>query len=156
MSDKWLLTRTQNPEQATPILGLCHGVFTDRFILRYILEHFFTRKLKVHSLKEPRIRSLRYKNGKQYVIGKNIIFRSVSYWWLVCETQKIFQICFKIVLKIINWSVETPWHEYKKFFALGYRLTLAPKVNEHRKWACDTFNPDRRSKNISAKVFSVL
>ena len=29
------------PERATPMLGICHGVFTDRLILRYILEHFF-------------------------------------------------------------------------------------------------------------------
>ena len=26
-----------NPERATPILGLCHGVFTDRFSFRHIL-----------------------------------------------------------------------------------------------------------------------
>ena len=33
-----------DPERATPILGLCHGVFTDRFIFRHILGHFFPRK----------------------------------------------------------------------------------------------------------------
>ena len=33
-----------NPERATPILGLCHGVFTDQFIFRHILGHFFPRK----------------------------------------------------------------------------------------------------------------
>ena len=26
-----------NPERTTPILGLCHGVYTDRFIFRHIL-----------------------------------------------------------------------------------------------------------------------
>ena len=29
-----------NPEQATPILGLCHGVFTDQYICRHVLGHF--------------------------------------------------------------------------------------------------------------------
>ena len=28
------------PEGAVPILGLCHGVFTDQFIFRHILGHF--------------------------------------------------------------------------------------------------------------------
>ena len=27
-------------QELNPILGLCHGVFTDRYILKYILEHF--------------------------------------------------------------------------------------------------------------------
>ena len=29
-----------NPERTTPILGLCHGVYTDRFIFRHILGTF--------------------------------------------------------------------------------------------------------------------
>ena len=33
-----------NPEWATPILGLCHRIFTDQFIFRHILGHFFPRK----------------------------------------------------------------------------------------------------------------
>ena len=33
-----------NPEWATPVLGLCHRIFTDQFIFRHILEHFFPRK----------------------------------------------------------------------------------------------------------------
>ena len=33
-----------NPEWATPILGLCHGVFTDQFIIRHVLGHFFPVK----------------------------------------------------------------------------------------------------------------
>ena len=37
-----------NPERATPTLGLCHGVFTDRFIFRHILGQFFTRKWNIH------------------------------------------------------------------------------------------------------------
>ena len=37
-----------NPERATPKLGLCHGVFTDLFIFRHILGQFFTRKWNIH------------------------------------------------------------------------------------------------------------
>ena len=33
-----------NPEWATPIVGLCHGGFTDQFIFRHILGHFFPWK----------------------------------------------------------------------------------------------------------------
>ena len=29
-----------NPEQATPMLDLCHGVFTDQFIFTHIVGHF--------------------------------------------------------------------------------------------------------------------
>ena len=42
-----LQTGAHNPERATPILGLCHSVFTDRFIFRHILEHFFLQKWKL-------------------------------------------------------------------------------------------------------------
>ena len=31
-------------ERATPVLGLCHGVFTDQFIFNRILGHFFPEK----------------------------------------------------------------------------------------------------------------
>ena len=41
-------TAAHNPERATPTLGLCHGVFTDRFIFRHILGQFFTRKWNIH------------------------------------------------------------------------------------------------------------
>ena len=36
----WFMPGAHNPERATPILGLCHGVFTDRFIFRHILGQF--------------------------------------------------------------------------------------------------------------------
>ena len=36
-------------EQATRILGLYHGVFTERFIFWYILEHFLPRKWTLRS-----------------------------------------------------------------------------------------------------------
>ena len=52
MSPQWLsgrasglvATGAHNPDRATPVLGLCHGVFTDQFIFRHILGHFFKRK----------------------------------------------------------------------------------------------------------------
>ena len=47
------------PERANPILGLCHGVFTDQFIFRYILEYFFRRKQNLHHVYE-RIRIIWY------------------------------------------------------------------------------------------------
>ena len=34
------LSGAHNPDRATPILGLCHGVLTDQFIFRHILGHF--------------------------------------------------------------------------------------------------------------------
>ena len=45
------------------MLGLCHGVFTDRFILRHILELFFPQKWNLRSLYEG-IQSVRYQKGK--------------------------------------------------------------------------------------------
>ena len=40
----YLQPGAHNPERATPIQGLCHGVFTDQFIFRHILGHFLQRK----------------------------------------------------------------------------------------------------------------
>ena len=48
-----------NPERASPLLGLCHGLFTDEFIFRYILEPFYPRKCKLRSVPE-RIINVRY------------------------------------------------------------------------------------------------
>ena len=45
------------------MLGLYHGVFTDRFILRHILELFFPQKWNLRSLYEG-IQSVRYQKGK--------------------------------------------------------------------------------------------
>jgi len=39
------LAGAHNLERTTPILGLSHGVFTDGFIFRYILQQFFSWKL---------------------------------------------------------------------------------------------------------------
>ena len=43
-----LKSEAHNPERATPMLRLCHGVFTDQFIFRHILGHFFPQKLNLH------------------------------------------------------------------------------------------------------------
>ena len=42
---KWIKrpAGAHKPEREIPILGLCHGVFTDLFIFRHILGHFFPR-----------------------------------------------------------------------------------------------------------------
>ena len=39
-----MMTGAHNAERATPTLDLCHGVFTDQFIFRRILGHFFSQK----------------------------------------------------------------------------------------------------------------
>ena len=44
--------RAHNPEIASPILLLCHGVFTDQFILRHTVVHFFARKWNLRSVYE--------------------------------------------------------------------------------------------------------
>ena len=58
-----------NRERATPILSLCHVVFTDRFIFRHILEHFFPQKWKLRAVHEC-TRSIGYGNGKLKPIKK--------------------------------------------------------------------------------------
>ena len=63
--------------EPTPIPGLCHGIFTDQFIFRHILGHFFPQKLNLHHVDE-RIRSIRYQKTKRYLKAKKIIFRSVG------------------------------------------------------------------------------
>ena len=39
-------TGAHNPEWASPILGICHGSFTNRYIFRYLVEHFFSLKME--------------------------------------------------------------------------------------------------------------
>ena len=70
----------RSPERATSILGLCHGVFTDQFIFRHILGHFFPRKQNLHHVYE-RVRSIIYhkRKTKRYKKAKNIIVRSVGF-----------------------------------------------------------------------------
>ena len=62
-------TGDHNPERATS-LRLCHGFFTDQFIFRYILGHFFPRKQNLHHVYE-RIPSIRYQKGKLNAIRKH-------------------------------------------------------------------------------------
>ena len=73
-----------NPELATPMLGLCHGVFTDQFIFRHIVGHFFgenrTSTMSMSAFEVWRIK----KENQMLLKGKNIIFRSVGFCWLVC------------------------------------------------------------------------
>ena len=61
------IAEAHNAERATPILGLWHGVFTDRFIFRHILEQFFPRKWNLRHVYE-RIQIIRYQKGKRNVI----------------------------------------------------------------------------------------
>ena len=62
-----------NPERATPIQGLCHTVYTDQFIFRHILGHFFQQKQNLHHVYES-IRSIRYQKGKLNVIKRKKLF----------------------------------------------------------------------------------
>ena len=57
---------------STPILGLCHGFFTNQFIFRHILGHFFPRKENLYHNYE-RIRSIRYQKEKLNVIKRQKI-----------------------------------------------------------------------------------
>lgn len=61
------LAGAHNLERTTPILGLCHGVFTDGFIFRYILQQFFSAKLEAPFVYDH-IRSIYYDEGDQNVI----------------------------------------------------------------------------------------
>ena len=60
------------PERATPILGLCHGVF------RHILEH--SRENGICATSYECIRIIRYQKEKVTLLKANIIiFRSVGF-----------------------------------------------------------------------------
>ena len=61
------LAEAHDQERETPILGLCHGVFTDQFIFRHILGQFFPREWNLRHVFQ-RIRSVRYQKGKRNVI----------------------------------------------------------------------------------------
>ena len=78
----WRTAGAHIPERATPILGLCYGVFTDQFIFRDILGHFFPRKWNLRHIYE-RIRCIRYQKGKGNVIkGKKLSFLGVADWFV--------------------------------------------------------------------------
>ena len=63
-------TGFHNPESATFILGLCYGVFTDRFSFRCILQHFLPQKWKFRSVHECVI-NIRGDEGKPNVIKRS-------------------------------------------------------------------------------------
>ena len=81
-----VITGAHNPERATPILGVCHGVFTDQFILGHAL---FPSKagsppcLSVHSKNKMSKRITKIKREKE----NYIIFRSVGFadWFVECK-----------------------------------------------------------------------
>ena len=57
---------------SAPILGLCHGVFTDQFIFRHILGLFFPRKENLHH-DYGRIWSIRNQKEKLNVLKRQKI-----------------------------------------------------------------------------------
>ena len=59
-----------NPERATPILGLCHGVFMSCF--RHILGFYFPAKIG-SECRIQRIRNIRSQKGKLGVIKRQQI-----------------------------------------------------------------------------------
>ena len=61
-----------NPERATPILGLCHGVFTDQFIFGHILGHFFPRKWNLHRVS---LRGRRLKGKGKGILALSVYFK---------------------------------------------------------------------------------
>ena len=64
------IVRSLYPAANNSILGLCKGVFTDRFIFRHILGHLFTRKWNPRHVYERVRRILRYQKGKRNVIKR--------------------------------------------------------------------------------------
>ena len=60
-----------NPERASPLLGLCHGLFTDQFIFRYILEPFYLRKCKLRSVPE---RIINVRNDLNVIRKSKLLF----------------------------------------------------------------------------------
>ena len=56
-------------EQLDPTLGLCHGVFTGRFIVRHILGQFFPRKWNIHHALNA-VEVYRHRKGKRSVMKR--------------------------------------------------------------------------------------
>ena len=65
------LTGAHNPERATPILGLYHGVFTDQFIFRHILGHF-SRENRISTMSISEFKVI-YQKGNLIVIKRQKI-----------------------------------------------------------------------------------
>ena len=102
----WEQSRAHNPDRATPILGPCHGVFTDQFIFRHIIGHFFPRKSPPNLWGHSKYKILKWKTIR-YQKAKNIVFTSEGFagWFVEFKRDRA-----KTVQKV-NWSMKTPWHE---------------------------------------------
>ena len=88
-----------NPEWATPILGLCHGVFTDQFIIRHVLGYFFPWKQNLQHVYE-RIRSIRYQKVKKMSLkGKKYPFRSAGFADWFVEFKRYSKLVVVVVIK---------------------------------------------------------
>ena len=78
-----------DPERPTPKLGLSHGVFTDRFIFRFLEHAHFPRKWKL-----PALSMSASEKGKQALLTKTN------------KTVLSADICTGLaILKRINWRV---------------------------------------------------
>ena len=79
MASKWSLIASQSPPanflfRLAPIGSLFAGyIFMDQFIFRYILEHFFSCKRKLHFVYEH-IWSIKHEKGKVNVIKRSVGF----------------------------------------------------------------------------------
>ena len=84
---QWLESLTfpeaHNPESATFILGLYHGVFTDRFSFRCILQHFLPRKRNLRSIHE-RVINIRGDKEKPNVIKRSTMLFSGVLVLMIC------------------------------------------------------------------------
>ena len=92
-------TGAHNPERATLILGLCHGVFTDRFIFRHILGHLFPRNWNLRHVYK-RIQGIRYQRGKRNVIKRQklsflVLWILLTGLWDFTDILNSRQICSK-------------------------------------------------------------
>ena len=101
-----LLLVAQNSERATPILGLCHDVFNDQFIFRYIIERFSLRK-KSSALSVSAFEEIEKKNWMSLKVQKYIFRFVLGFCWLVLGIYEILK---------LNWSM---WHEYMEVARSG-------------------------------------
>ena len=144
-----------NPERATPILGLCHGVFTDQFSFRHILGHFFPRKQNLHHVYE-RIRSKKYQKGKLNVnkrhkiafLGLQVLLTGL---WNFNDIQSSRQNHSKTKLVCVNAVTRAhrscsftvycfvchKWYKAKKYIIIQTLMARKPKRSHwaYKEWA---------------------
>ena len=84
---QWLESLTfpeaHNPESAAFILGLYHGVFTDWFSFRCILQHFLPRKRNLRPIHE-RVINIRGDKEKPNVIKRSTMLFSGVLVLMIC------------------------------------------------------------------------